>query len=195
MGETPDQIKRDIERTRTELTQDTDRLVDRANPKSVIDRRTHRMRLRARGMKDRVMGSMPSPGSSGSSPGSAVRQNADQAAEAVRSAPQQAVQQTQGNPIAAGLIAFGAGLLTASLLSESQSEQRAAQRLQDRAGEVIEPARQAVSESVGRVREQASESARDAGEHLRESASERARSTGEHAQQEARSATERMRDS
>ena len=30
MGETPDQIRQDIERTRSELTHDTDRLVDHA---------------------------------------------------------------------------------------------------------------------------------------------------------------------
>ncbi|MGW8527890.1 MULTISPECIES: DUF3618 domain-containing protein [Nocardiopsidaceae] len=195
MGETSDRIRQDIERTRAELTEDTDRLVSRANPKNVIDRRTHRMRRRAHDMKERVMGSMPSPGSGGDSAGGSIRQNADQMAGAVRSAPQQALQQTQGNPLAAGLIAFGAGLLAASLLSESRAERQAAQQVQDRAGGMIEPVQRAVSESVDRVREQATESARGAGEHLKESASEKAHATGEQAQHEAKSASEEIRGS
>jgi len=193
MGETSDRIRQDIEFTRAELTQDTDRLVNRANPRTAINRRTRRMRHRAQGMKDRVMGSMPSPGSDGDSTEGSMRQNAGQMADTVRSAPQQAVQQTRGNPLAAGLIAFGAGLLAASLLSESRAEQRAAQQVHDRAGGMVGPVEQAVSESANRVKEQAAESARDAEEHLKESASEKARSTGEQAQQEAKGASEEMR--
>ncbi|MFD3685407.1 DUF3618 domain-containing protein [Nocardiopsis sp. NPDC058631] len=194
MGETSDRIRQDIELTRAELTQDTDKLVSRANPRTEIDRRTRQVRHRAQEMKDRVMGSMPS-GSDGDSTGSAIRQNAGQLADTVRSAPQQAAQQTRGNPLAAGLIAFGAGLLAASLLSESKAEQRAAQQVQNRAGGMIEPVEQAVSESVDRVKEQATESARDAGEQLKESASEKAQSTGEQAQKEAKGASEEMRGS
>lgn len=195
MGETSDRIRQDIERTRAELTQDTDRLVDRANPRKAIDRRTHRMRRKAGEVKDRVMGSIPSQGSGGSSTRSSIRQNAEQMTDAVRSAPQQAVQQTRGNPLAAGLIAFGAGLLAASLISESRAERRAARQVQDRAGAMIEPVEQAVSGSVDRVKEQATDSTREAGEHLKESASDRARSTGEQARHEAKSASEEMRGS
>lgn len=195
MGETSDRIRQDIERTRAELTQDTDRLVNRADPRNAIDRRAHRMRRKAEEMKDRGMGSMPTQGSGEHSTGSSIRQNAGQMTDAVKSAPRQAVRQTQGNPLAAGLIAFGAGLLVASLISESRAERRAARQIQDRAGSMIEPVEQAVSESVDRVKEEATESARGAGESLKESASERARSTGEHAQHEAKSASEEMRGS
>lgn len=195
MGETSDRIRQDIERTRAELTQDTDRLVNRADPRAAIDRRANRMRRKAGEVKDRVMGSIPSQGSSKDSTGSSIRQNAGQMADAVKSAPQQAVQQTQGNPLAAGLIAFGAGLLAASLISESRAERRAAREVQDRAGTMIAPAEQALSESVDRVKEQATESARDAGESLKESASDRAQSTGEQARHEAKSTSEKMRGS
>lgn len=195
MGETSDRIRQEIERTRAELTQDTERLVNRADPRAVIDRRTHRMRRKAGEVKDRIMGSIPSQGSGEDSTESSLRQNAGQITDAVGSAPQQAVRQTQGNPLAAGLIAFGAGLLAASLISESKAERRVAQQVQDRAGPMIEPVGQAVSESVDRVKEQATESARDAGETLKGSASERARSTGEQTRREAKSASEEMRGS
>lgn len=191
MGETPDQLKQDIEQTRAELTHHTDRLVNRADPRNVVNRRTRRMREKAQSMKDRVMGAAPSASQSKEG----MRRNADQAAEAVKSAPQQVAQQAQGNPVAAGLIAFGAGLLTASLISESRAERRAAQSVQEHAGEMVEPARQAVMDSADRVKEQATESAREAQEHLKDSASEAARSTGEQAQQEARSAAEQARGS
>ena len=191
MGETSDQLKQDIEWTRAELTRDTDRLVNRADPRNAVNRKTRRMRERAQDMKDRVMGSTPSSGEAKEK----VRRNAGQAGDAVRSAPRQVVQQTQGNPIAAGLIAFGAGLLAASLLSESKAERRAAQSLQERAGEVIDPAKQSIMESAESVKEGATESARGTGERLKESASEAARSTGEQAQQEARTAAEEARGS
>lgn len=190
MGETSDRIKQDIERTRAELTYDTDRLVDRANPRHMIDRRTQRMRDKARGLRDRVMGAAPSSDTTEN-----IKRNAGHMADAVKSAPQQAVQQTQGNPLAAGLIVFGAGLLAASLLSESRTEQRAAQKVQERAGGAIGSAKEAVTESAGRVKEGATESAREAGEHLKGSASEAAQSTGEHARHEAKSAAEEMRGS
>ncbi|WP_236572110.1 hypothetical protein [Nocardiopsis sp. FR4] len=120
-----------------------------------------------------------------------VRHTADMA----RSVPERAVRQTQGSPIAAGLIAFGAGLLAASVISESRAEQRAAQRVSERAGEAMEPVRRAMAESAGHVKEQAAESARSAGEHLKGSATEAAQTTGEHARHEAKSAADEMRGS
>ena len=41
--------------------------------------------------------------------------------------------QTQGNPLAAGLIAFGVGWLVSSLLPDSQKERELAHQLKDRA--------------------------------------------------------------
>ncbi|WP_435107971.1 DUF3618 domain-containing protein [Nocardiopsis synnemataformans] len=190
MGETPDQIRQDIERTRSELTHDTDRLVDHANPRNVVHRRTRKVRHGTRDLKDRVMGSALSSGEAAEG----IRHTTDQAVGMAKSLPERAVHQTQGNPIAAGLIAFGAGLLAASVLSESRAEQRAARRVGEHA-DAIEPARQAVAESAAHVKEQAVESARTAGEHLKGSASEAAQTTGEQARHEAMSAKDEMRGS
>ncbi|WP_150244015.1 DUF3618 domain-containing protein [Nocardiopsis quinghaiensis] len=191
MGETPDQIRQDIERTRSELTHDTDRLAHQADPRNIVERRTRQVRHRAQHLKDRVMGSTPSS----KEVSGEMRHTAHQATDMARSVPERTAHQTQGNPVAAGLIAFGAGLLAASVISESRTEQRAAQRVGERAGPVIEPARQAMTESAEHVKEQATESARSAGEHLKGSASEAAQTTGEHAQHKARSAAEEMRGS
>ncbi len=76
---------------------------------------------------------------------------------AVRPAPVR--QQAQGNPLAAGLVAFGAGLVVAALIPASEKEQQAAVAVKDKAqplqqqvtdvakdtaGNLKEPARQAV---------------------------------------------------
>lgn len=123
MGETPDQIRQDIERTRSELAHDTDRLLDRADPRGIVDRRTRRIRDRTRGMRDRVMGSLPFSGEADEG----GRHTAGQAADMARPVQERTARRTQGELVAAGLIAFGAGLLAASVLSESRAARRVAQ--------------------------------------------------------------------
>ena len=46
------------------------------------------------------------------------------ASEHVQQAPQALADQARGNPVAAGIIAFGAGVLLATLLPSSRTEQR-----------------------------------------------------------------------
>ncbi|MGI5157378.1 phage holin family protein [Microbispora sp. CA-102843] len=122
--------------------------------------------------------------------GEMVRHGAQQAAETVRDAPRQAMRGTQGNPLAAGLIAFGAGLLAASLLPKTSAEERAAVQVKDRAGEMVEPVKHAVQETAQRV----GEDAREAGQQVRETAADATRTTGEEARDQARQVTEQTRD-
>ena len=79
----------------------------------------------------------------------------------VREAPTTAKRKTQGNPLAAGVIAFGLGMLVSSLIPSSEKEQQAVSQLQNN----LEP-----------VKEKASEVARDMGESLRPAAQEAAES-------------------
>ena len=55
------------------------------------------------------------------------------AQSAVTGAPAQLTSQARGNPLAAGLIAFGVGLLAGSLLPTSAAEQQAATKVKDAA--------------------------------------------------------------
>ncbi|MEH6373342.1 phage holin family protein [Streptomyces sp. KLMMK] len=94
---------------------------------------------RPQGFRERIMGAaVDVPGQarsvqeSASQAADTVRQTAEEAGETVRRVPEQAVRRTQGNLLAAGLIAFGAGLLAASLLPVSQAEQQAAAELSTR---------------------------------------------------------------
>lgn len=205
MGQTPDEIRNEIEATRADLRDDVDRIADRTSPKRIAQRRTDRVRSRAHDLKERVMGAAPDretfheAGQRAQETAHTVRDSvkgtAEQAAETVRSVPGQTARQTQGNPLAAGLIAFGVGLLAGSVISESQAERRAARRLKEQMGGAVEPVKQSVMESAQRVKEDARESAQHAAGQVKESAAEAGQATRESTQEQARQVTEQARGS
>jgi len=199
MGTTPDQVRAEIEQTRAELTGDVDRLVERTSPRKIAERRTERLRSAVRGTKERVMG-IPSEGSqkvqgAADSARAGAHQAADtaragahqaaqgaqQAADVVRSAPEMAVRQTQGNPLAAGLIAFGGGLLVASLLPTSSAERQAGHQIREQAGDLAEPVK-GVAQGVF---EDSKSTFRESAEHVKEAATSAAQTTGEEAKGQA----------
>jgi uncharacterized protein YjbJ (UPF0337 family) len=126
--QTPEEIRRDIERTRYELASDVDTLHEKVSPSAIASRRTRATKNRLGSIKDRVMGSAHGMTGSASSTGSDVAGSVKQAPTAVR-------QQTQGNPLAAGVIAFGAGWLISSLLPSTEKEQQAALAAKDQVQE------------------------------------------------------------
>jgi len=82
--------------------------------------------------------------------------------EAVTSVPRMARQQAQGSPLAAGLIAFGAGVLISSLLPRSPSEQHLAGQLRHTAMEHSGELQHAATGTAQRMREDLREPARQA---------------------------------
>jgi gas vesicle protein len=79
-----------------------------------------------------------------------VQDAASSAASAVQQAPDTVIRQAQGNPLAAGLIAFGVGWLVSSLLPVSEKETQLAQQAESTVREhkdtLLEPAKQAAQE-------------------------------------------------
>jgi len=126
--QTPEEIRRDIERTRYELASDVGTLHEKVSPSAIASRRTQATKNRLGSLRDRVMGSAHDMTGSASSTGSDVAGSVKQAPTAVR-------QQTQGNPLAAGVIAFGAGWLISSLLPSTDKEQQAAMAAKDQVQE------------------------------------------------------------
>ncbi|GCE77915.1 DUF3618 domain-containing protein [Cellulomonas biazotea] len=190
----PDQIRADIARTRAELSDDVDALTDKVSPGRVVHRQTDRVRTGVRDLKDRVMGSASDATSAGTSAVSGVAHSAaDRAGEAghavgqaVTDLPQRARQGTQGSPLAAGLVAFGAGLLAAALLPSTEPEQRAATSLKESAQPLADEARSA---------------AQDVAEHLRSDAQDavtavkdRATQAASTVQEEGTAAAQQVRD-
>jgi gas vesicle protein len=161
----PDVIRRQIEDTRRELSYDVDALNEKVNPARVVDRRVSAAKGRMTNLKEKVMGSAHDTTSSAqgmasnaagsvqnaaSSAAGTVQDAASSAVGAVQEAPDMAIRQTQGNPLAAGLIAFGVGWLVSSLLPASEKEKQLAQQAESAVREhkdaLLEPAKQAAQE-------------------------------------------------
>ena len=185
----PDVIRRQIEDTRRELSYDVDALNEKVNPARVMDRRVTAAKGRLTTVKEKVMGTAQDTSATaqhrasnmaGSVQGSAsnaagtVQDAASSAVGAVQQAPDTIVRQTQGNPLAAGLIAFGVGWLVSSLLPASQKEQELAQQAETAFKEnkdaLLEPAKQAAQE----MGEQLKPAAQDAMESVKSTAQDAA---------------------
>jgi Protein of unknown function (DUF3618) len=125
-----------------------------------------------------------------SSAASSVQDAASTAADRLQEAPQAIRQQARGNPLAAGLIAFGAGWLVSSLLPASRREQELADQTKQMARDKVQPVLQQVASEVGdNLREPAQQAvesvkstAQDAGQTLAEEGRSAAQDVQGHAQ-------------
>jgi hypothetical protein len=214
----PDQIRRDIERTQLALSTDVDALTEKVSPGRIAQRRVDRVRGTANRWKDKVMGSEPlssgTTGPYGGGPGvseraqhlagsasdtiggtaqsavSTVSDTASTVGDAVQQAPQAVVRQTRGNPLAAGLIAFGAGWLISSLLPASQREQELAEQAKQHASEIGQPLVDAAKDAAAEMRDNLQEPAQQAVESVRATATD----AGQTVTEEGRSAAQDVQD-
>ena len=157
----PEQIRADIEATRARLSADVDTLAEEANPKTIARRKVDdvkdSVRDRAAGLKDKLMGSADdAKGSAQDALGSAqdalgsARSSAGNAPGAVKS-------KTRGNPLAAGVIAFGAGMLVSALIPSSDREQQAVSALKERAEPVKQQLTDVAKEAADNLKQPAQE--------------------------------------
>ena len=191
----PDEIRADIERTRAALSDDVDDLAESVKPKNVAGRQVGKVKEAASNIKDRVMGS-DDDDSSGSAVGTVtdkgyaakdtVSEKASDAREAVRQAPRRMRRRAQGNPLAAGMIAFGLGMLVSSLIPSTEKEREAVSQLQDNLGPVKEKA----SEVAQDMAENLKPAAQEAGESVKAAATEGV----ENVKQEGQSAAADVKD-
>jgi len=147
---TPEEIRAEIERTRAGLGQDVDALADKVNPTSIAHRQTEKVKGRFSSVKESVMGAAHGGTSSASDTASSV-------AGAVQGAPDQVVQKAKGNPLAVGLIAFGAGWLVSSLIPASDKEQELVAQAKDKAAPLVDEAKQAAQGVVQDLKQPAQE--------------------------------------
>ncbi len=177
---TPDEIQHDIERTRASLSTNVDRLTDKVTPSKVVRRRVDSVKSSAGSVRERVMGS--------SNDGGGLRGASDSlssakssVSDAASSAPQAITQRTQGNPLAAGLIAFGVGWLVSSLAPSGQVEQKLAEKAESAAKDLSEPLKQKGQEMAENLKEPLQQSA----EQIKSTATEGAQHTTEQAKSSA----------
>jgi cell division septum initiation protein DivIVA len=171
MTSDPDQIRGNIEQTQKNLSANVDALAEKVSPSRIVERRVEQTRSAMSSVKDRIMGSAAETtstvsGTASSAAASAkdtLAAKASSAADMASSAPEQARQRTRGNPLAAGLVAFGAGWLLSSLLPATEPERQGVVQVKDFAMEKGRP----VAQELGQAGQEAAQS-------LRESAQQRA---------------------
>jgi Protein of unknown function (DUF3618) len=201
VGQRSDEIREDIERTRGDLSTSLDVLGDRVSPRRAAQRSVSGIRGRFTSVRETVMGS---PGSSSGMPGSMssaadrgreLRDPAGDAAsgavEQFRDAPDTMRENVAGNPLAAGIIAFGAGLLVGSIIPPTEAEKRMAPSLADDLQPAVERAKDAALEAKSELQE----SARDAAGQVKEHASAAAQDVKEQAKTAAAEVKDQTKDS
>lgn len=152
MSTDPNMIRYDIEKTRVELGEDVDALADKVNPQKIAQRQTNKVKSAFTGVRNRLMGTADEVRRSGASAASSV-------GDAVSDAPRIVARKTQGNPLAMGLIAFGVGWLTSSLLPATDPERKAAAKAREAAEPLAEEVMGAAKEAAEHLREPAKEAA------------------------------------
>ena len=189
MGEESQAIRDDIERVRGDLGETLDAIGDRVRPGRIVERRVGRVRDRVTSVREAVMGRAEDAygtagdrvsGIAGSAREGAsgvtdrVSSAAGTAVGQVRETPQVVRRQTQGNPLAAGLVAFGAGLVVASLLPASQREAEAAHRVvetaKDKGAPLMDEAKAAGQQLGQDLKERATEAAQQVKDSAADSA-------------------------
>lgn len=156
----PDEIRRDIERTRAELSDNVNALGDSAKPGNIVRSQVDEVKQSARSLKERVFGSPYDPydhgtvGHAQDRAAGVLHDAQDRAAglvhdagEAVSEAPQRVESGTRGNPLAAGLIAAGVGALIGGLIPASRFEKEKAVELKDKAEPLVEEVKQLANEA------------------------------------------------
>lgn len=131
MSDSPEAIRADIEQTRRELGGDVDALADKVSPAKIVERQTDKVKGAFGSLRDRVMGTADDVGSSLSDAASAATAGVEHTAHRVAA-------KAEGNPLAVGMIAFGVGLLVASLIPATRKEQDAAARVKEQAQPLVD---------------------------------------------------------
>ncbi|MDP9887468.1 DUF3618 domain-containing protein [Pseudarthrobacter enclensis] len=187
MSENPDVIRADIEATRARLGTNVDAVADKVTPSNIVHRQTDKVRDAMTGVKEKIMGAadtatttvhnttstgaghttnaMHSAGDSLHQAQDTVSAKLSDAGQAVSNAPDQVKAKTAGNPLAAGLIAFGAGMLISSLIPASEKEREAADQLktaaQPLATQVTDAAKTVAQDAMENVKATATDAAQN----------------------------------
>lgn len=163
MGKEPEVIEHDIENSREDLSRNLDALADRVSPSRVVGRQVDSVKGRLSGAKDTVMGKA-----------SSVSDATGSAAGSVSDAAGSVSKRAEGNPLAAGLIAFGAGWLVSSLIPPSDAEAKLAGQAIDTAKEhgqpLVDHAKSVGQEVAGDLKEKATQAASEVKDTATESA-------------------------
>lgn len=198
MAQAPDRLRDEIDMTRTDLARDVDALADRTLPNRVVSRKWAGVKDRMHSVTESVMGTPRSAGEGMKSVGHKIQdasetvadkagEVASEVSDTVKEAPEMVRRQTQGNPIAVGMIAFGAGLLAATLIPATELEKRAGASIKEHSAELTEP----LAESARQLKEDLTESVSDATEQVKQTAKDAAQTAVDETKSSVRTVAEK----
>lgn len=184
-------LRREAEAQRQDLAADVELVADRVSPTRIAGRQKAKITGGVDSLRDRVFGTPDHRRSADRLPGGAdddrsLRDRAGDAAHKVREvSPSSVSDLAEGNPLAAGVIGLGVGLLVATLLPGSEREQRVADDLQDRVDHaavgVVRSGQQAVEPAVQEGVDAVKESAQDSVQAVKEQTKSAADDVRQHA--------------
>jgi hypothetical protein len=190
MGKSAEDLRQDIESARADMGETLDAIGDRVSPGRMIERRRFQMRQSMQRVREVVMGTAESVRDRVSSVAETGTEKVSAAAGSVGDTPDALRARTEGNPLVVGLIAFGGGVLAASLLPVTRAEERAGAQLAESAqpvkDELASAGREVVEhmkEPVRQAAEDIKETAREGAQGVRESARERVEDVKESVQE------------
>lgn len=197
MGQTAEELRAELADHRDALGQDLEAIGDRVSPGRIVERRRAAVGQSMTRVRERVMGvaddktsavgrAAGSVGDRASGAASSIGTAASSVADTITSAPDTIRERTEGAPLAAGLVAFGAGFLVSSLLPASSTEQRAAARVQP----ALESAASELGSAGQQVAQDLAAEAKDAAQDLTASAQEAAQGIKDQAADVAQAHTE-----
>jgi gas vesicle protein len=182
----PEELRTEIEQTRANLSQNVNALGEAVTPGAIARRQVDKVKGAGVGVKDKIMGSADDARSSVSGSASGL---GDSAGNLAVNAQQSARRKTQGNPLAAGLIALGAGWLVGSLLPASEKERQAAATVKEKAQPVVSEA-QSLAKDAAQNLQQPAQDAVDSVKATAQDAAETVKSEGQTAGQDVKSSVQ-----
>ena len=190
----PDALRAEIEATRAHLSRDVNALGEAVTPGNIARRQADKAKGAAVGLKDKVMGSAEDAVSSAHGKASG---SLGDATGAVGNVGQSAKAQAQGNPLAAGLIALGAGWLIGSMLPASAKERQAASAVKEQAAPLVSQAQDVAKEAAQEAAQNLKEPAQQAAESVKstaQGAAETVKAEGQSAAEDVRTSAQQSKE-
>ncbi len=187
MSDELEQLRRQADDRRDAIANDVELVTDRVAPSRIADRQKARFSERVGSVRSSVFGSADSSTNrlSGTDSDPSMSDRASGAVDSVKEkTPDSVAGFTEGNPLAAGLIGLGVGLLAATLIPETREERKIAGKVQ---GHVDDAAAQ-IASAGQQVAENVQPAAQEAAQKVKESATDSADSVKGDAQDAASSA-------
>lgn len=181
-----EQAQADIARSRAELAATADDLQDRLSPRRAADRQKARVRNRLGAVRESVMGLPTQAAHQVKSASGQLADSTGGAGEQLTQLPTTARTKARGNPIAAGVVAFGAGFLLGSIGPATSTEREAAESLTSNLGPVREHVQSSATEFASGMKE----SAQGAAQRLQETGTQVAHDVAEQGRDAARDVAE-----